>query len=60
MVSVKNGISSERVRSSPNANAIVESFFIEFKRSCVYAQHQYAAPSNEAIREKKKKRETQL
>lgn len=33
MVSVKNGISSVRVRSSPNANAIVDSFFMEFKRS---------------------------
>lgn len=33
MVSVKNGISSVRVRSSPNANAMVDNFFIEFKRS---------------------------
>lgn len=37
MVSVKNGINSERVRSSPNANAIVDSFLIEFKRS--YNRH---------------------
>lgn len=34
MVSVKNGINSVRVRSSPKANAIVDSFLIEFKRSC--------------------------
>lgn len=31
---VKNGNSSERVRSSPSANAIVDNFFIEFNRSC--------------------------
>ena len=30
MVSVRNGMSSERVLSTPSASAIVESFFIEF------------------------------
>ena len=31
---VKNGSNSERVLSSPSANAIVDNFFIEFNRSC--------------------------
>ena len=30
MVSVRKGMSSERVLSTPSASAIVESFFIEF------------------------------
>lgn len=34
MVSVKNGISSVRVLSSPNAKAMVDSFLIEFNRNC--------------------------
>lgn len=43
MVSVKNGMSSVRVRSSPNANAIVDSFLIEFRRSCIYTTGQTRA-----------------
>lgn len=34
MVSVKNGISSVRVLSSPSAKAMVDSFLIEFNRNC--------------------------
>lgn len=33
-------MSSVRVRSSPSASAIVDSFLIEFKRSCGGGQHQ--------------------
>lgn len=33
IVSVRNGISSLRVRSTPNANAIVDSFLIELRRN---------------------------
>ena len=33
IVSVKKGMSSDLVRSTPKANAIVDSFFIEFNRN---------------------------
>lgn len=33
-IPVRKGISSARVRSTPSAKAIVDSFLIEFKRSC--------------------------
>lgn len=33
---VKNGSSSPRVLSSPRAKAMVESFLMEFRRSCAW------------------------
>lgn len=43
-IPVRNGISSARVRSTPRANAIVDSFLIEFSRSCEDSSYKISLP----------------